>query len=309
MKLTRTFFCTLNVIILGSFSFAVLNPLSGQASDFHSPRTASLAGAGHASPLLNDSIYLNPAYVSYLTNTVSVGSSYLRYESGDQNQDPTKPNSNGLATHGRSYLVSLQDGRSEVFQAGVGYAINEGGSSLHLGAAKSVVKRVGVGVGSKFFFNPTKQSLASEFSASTIVFPFQDMQIAVIVDNLFENSADRSRGLYREYLLGLKYNVMGILILYFDPHLVPALADASWGHESGVEFIVMKDLFLRAGFSRNAKVPYLTGINDHSFGTYGSSFGVGAGWISPKFSLDYAMARTLDPVFYTSHTLGMTMYF
>src|SRR5690348_2766114 len=54
------------------------------ASDFHSPRTDALGGAGHASPLLGDAIYLNPSFTSFI-QTHSLSLNYLVYGAGQTN--------------------------------------------------------------------------------------------------------------------------------------------------------------------------------------------------------------------------------
>ena len=57
---------------LFALSFASVNFATpwANASDYQSPRTAALGGAGHASPLLNDAIYLNPSFSSFMLFTV-----------------------------------------------------------------------------------------------------------------------------------------------------------------------------------------------------------------------------------------------
>src|SRR5947209_4004303 len=96
-------------LILGSFG------LSAQGSDFQSARTAALGGAGHAGPMLNDAIYLNPSYASFLP-TYAIGGNWVTF--------------NGKDDHfkGRAANLTVQDGRNEYFQAGVGYTLREDGS-------------------------------------------------------------------------------------------------------------------------------------------------------------------------------------
>ena len=125
-------------------TLALSNLLSyvANASDFQSPRTSGLAGAGHAGPMLNDSIYLNPSFVSFLPS-YSVSGNYLFYKGPTEGDGPGDP-------HGHNLNVSLQDGRSEFFQAGVGFTLMEDRKVIHFGASKSVVQRFGVGLGGKF---------------------------------------------------------------------------------------------------------------------------------------------------------------
>ncbi|MBI4925638.1 MAG: hypothetical protein HY843_06910, partial [Bdellovibrio sp.] len=122
-------------VLMFMYSFAAI------ASDFHSPRTIALGGAGHAGPLLNDAIFLNPSFASFLP-TYSFGFNYLSFA-----------NQNDIGDKGRILNVSIQDGRSEVFQAGAAYTQKSDGSYLHVGASKNFVNRFGFGIGGKFFFN------------------------------------------------------------------------------------------------------------------------------------------------------------
>src|SRR5689334_3011746 len=93
--------------ILVPLTLSLTTLISPQAwsADFLSPRTAALGGAGHAGPLLNDSLFLNPAYISFVpANNVSVN--YLSYNGG---ADTLNPNS------GRNYNVGIQDGQNPLF--------------------------------------------------------------------------------------------------------------------------------------------------------------------------------------------------
>ena len=46
----------MNTLVIAGFA-ALFSTGSALATDYHSPRTAALGGAGRAGPLLNDSIY------------------------------------------------------------------------------------------------------------------------------------------------------------------------------------------------------------------------------------------------------------
>src|SRR5689334_537537 len=88
--------------------------VSANASDFHSPRTAALGGAGHAGPLLNDAIYLNPSYASLLP-AYSISANYVAFRGTETLPDDSHPYS------GNNFNLSVQDGHTEAFQAGLGY--------------------------------------------------------------------------------------------------------------------------------------------------------------------------------------------
>jgi hypothetical protein len=250
------------------------------ASDYHSPRTAALGGSGHAGPLLNDSILLNPSFTSFLP-TYSIGVNYL---------------------NGTNYSVSIQDGRSEFFQAGVAYSRREDGSFIHVGASKNVVRRLGFGLGAKAYFNNQTRQVSKDMTFSASGIPTDWLQTALIIDNLLETSSGKEQGLYREYILGIKCNIMGIVLAYFDPHYTPSLLIGErWGYETGLEFVMFSDLYLRFGNFLNSTIPFQA--------IRGRGYGVGLGWVAPRLSLDYALSRPIVPKLETVHTIGTTLYF
>jgi len=288
------------ITVLCFLSFFLSFISASFAADFHSPRTAGLGGAGHAGPILNDAIYLNPSYTSFLP-TYSVSYSFLKFSSSDESF-LTNPFPNG-----RYYNVSLLDGRSQLFQAGVGYTVREDGSFIHFGASKSVVKRFGFGFGGKMFFNGSESTDSLReltFSSTGIV--SDAVQIALIVDNLLQSESSIEANLYRQIIFGSKINIMDIVIAYIDPHYTPDLPDEStWGYEVGLEFTMLKDIFFRLGYFKNSVVPFIS--------ERGRGVSTGIGWFGPKLSLDYAFTRVLERSSglpnASSHTLGFTLYF
>lgn len=286
------YFKSLSSIRMGFLAlFAAFSwPFLGKslASDFHSPRTAALGGAGHASPLLNDAIFLNPSYASLL-QTYSIGLDYTTFETQKKDRE------------GRAYSVSIQDGRSPTFQAGAAYTLREDGAFVHLGVSKAVSEQLGIGIGAKFFFSSAVLTSGRDGVFSMTYLLAEEIQSSITVDNIMETNTGKTWGLYREFTLGLKYNTKGILLLYLDPHYVPNLAQEKFGHEAGVEIVVMNDFFLRGGHLRRANVPYAQ--------IRGNGMGLGFGWIAPRISLDYAYTRINSPVALTAHSMGATMYF
>ena len=281
------------VILLGVVT--VSSSYTAHGSDVHSARTASLGGAGHAGPLLNDAIFLNPGFASFLP-TYSAGFNILTYSGPPITQPPPE-----VDPHGRDYSVSVQDCRSELFQLGVGYSKRDDGSFVHLGASKSFIQRLGFGLGSKFYFNNTNYRNGSDAILSFAGIASEWLQTSLTIDNLLQTSAGMDRNLYREFVLGTKFNVMSIVLIYCDPHLAPSNPAGSFGHETGIEFVVMQDFFLRAGAFKNATIPFE--------GKYGRGYGLGAGWVAPRLSLDYGMEREVEPRQNTSHVFGATAFF
>lgn len=274
---------TLGQLLLGSFNRV-------HASDFHSPRTLALGGAGHAGPLLNDAIYLNPAFASLL-KTYSASLSYLRY----WGNEPYR---------GRNYNVSIQDAQTELFQAGIGYSMREEGALVSVGASKAVIDTLALGVGAKVLFGNNKKT-ANDTMISAAYVPVPWLQLSFTLDNLIESQTSKDRGLYREFVIGSKWNIMNIVIVYVDPHFAPSVSGSSFGHEAGLEFAVMSDLFLRIGHLDNASIPYQNGGR-------GDGFGAGVGLVLGRVSLDYGFAHldsnsSVHKV--NVHTLGFTGFF
>jgi hypothetical protein len=273
--------------------------VSARASDFHSPRTEALGGAGHAGPLLNDALYLNPSFEAFLP-AFSLSANYQLYSGGFS--DPSLGNTD---IHGHILNVSIQDGRSDnFFQAGFGYTTRDDGRFFTFGASKAVIKRMGVGVGAKFY-QPSDGSntLIADGTLSVSGIPTDWFQVVGVVDNIAETSAELPHNLYREFILGTKFNVLGIVMIYFDPHWIPDAPTGRpvFGHELGLELTVMQDLYLRFGNFRNSMVP--------TQAAYGRGNALGIGWLAPRVSFDYAFSMISEPIPENAHNFGMTVYF
>jgi hypothetical protein len=270
---------------------------TARASDFQTPRAAGIGGAGHAGPMLNDAIYLNPSYASFLP-AYSISGNYGFYGGPSQCDDcgPSDP-------HGHLINASIQDGRSELFQAGVGFTELNDRKVLNVGASRTIVQKLGVGIGGKWEIpNVDAPPLLWDTLVSMTFVPLDFLTLAAVVDNLFEPQSNQAYGMYREYILGSKLNVMGIMLAYFDPHLAPDVADGNtFGHELGLEFPVMGSLFLRAGNFRNANVSAIS--------LRGSGYTVGAGWVAPSSSFDFALQRVISPVLCNVYSFSMTVFF
>ncbi len=270
----------------------------GYASDFQSPRTAALGGAGHASPLLSDSIYLNPSFASF-TKTHSLSTNYLKYDGGTT----TTPEGGITDYYGHNLNISVLDGTPDsIFQAGVGYTRREDASLIHVGASKNFFQDVGIGIGSKFILpnNGTGERLVdATFSLSGLATSW--FQASVVIDNIIGSA--KNLGFYREYILGTKFNVDSIVLVYLDPHIISGSDQGSlFGYEAGIEFPFFSEVFLRVGTFRNAMIP-------HEAQKIGSGYGLGLGWIGPKLSIDYSFSRVTEGIPIFAHNFGFTIFF
>ncbi|MBS1962273.1 MAG: hypothetical protein JST04_08665 [Bdellovibrionales bacterium] len=258
------------------------------AADYHSPRAASLGGAGHAAPLLNDAIYLNPAMIAMLpAYSVSVSHESI---SGPDNTEPQALVQN----------ASIQDGTNPVFSAGIGYTRKTYGREVGFGVASRISQQYSAGVGGRFLFGSDSRNSAMDTSISGAGEPIDWLQTGFIVDNLVENvKLTNGWNQYREFTLGLKANVMKMLFLYVDPHVTPSKPGDTFGWEAGFELPLMSDLFLRGGMNKNSFQPALGG--------YGHGHAFGLGMAFPRISLDLAVTRTYEPARTNSLLFSVTI--
>lgn len=271
--------------------------LSASAADFQSPRTMALGGAGHANPLLSDAIYVNPSFISFM-QTHSLSLYYLNYGNGTV-QGPTGPTD----FYGHNLNLSVMDGSPDsLFQAGFGYTRKEDSSVISVSAGKGFFQGMGVGVGTKFIFlnNSSGRRITDAIISTTGVFTSW-FQSSLIIDNIFESASDQN--LYRDYIIGTRFNIPGILSIYLDPHWTPSLPGGQepWGYEAGIEFPFFSDFYLRAGTFKSSYVSYQS--------RRGDGYGLGIGWIAPKISMDYSYGRVLRDLPTDSHQFGFTIYF
>jgi hypothetical protein len=249
---------------------------------------------------LNDAITLNPSFAAFLKERVSAG---ITYNSFAPTPDMPVAAGSAPAGAGRNYQVSLQDGRSPFFEAGVAYTQFTDGSMIHVGASRTFIQRLGFGLGAKFQMSEDRSQVISDGSLSMTGVITPEIQAALVVDNLYQSDRAQEAGLYREFALGTKLNVMGIVLLYLDPHYIPELPETlgrRFGYELGAEFVVLQDVFLRTGVFRDAKTAATR--------SYGTGWSLGAGWLGPKLSFDLGFARAVDPVPADSWTFGATLY-
>jgi hypothetical protein len=256
--------------------FLLALSLPASASDYQSPRTAALGGAGHASPLLTDAIFLNPAMGAFLP-AYSISASHNGF-SGPDSSEPK-----GRVLHG-----SILDGSNPAFQAGVGYSRETYGRVVNVAASTKVAPQIAVGLGGKVFFGSDSRNRTQDAMVSALGQPLEGLQVGVTLDNLLASNSSKIWGRYREATLGLRYTFEKILYVYADPHYVFDSVTKSVGYEAGIEIPIMTDLFIRGGMNRNSFQPHLM--------TYGKGFGFGAGWIFPRLSLDFAISKTTEPI-------------
>lgn len=282
-----------------SFIYFLSFSLSFQAlaSDFQSPRTSALGGAGHAGPILTDAIYQNPSYIAMMP-VLALGLNYLTYPQSGVEASPA-----GTGNNLNTYNISAQNGlRDAWFQYGIGYTQGGPSSSIHFVLSKSYSDQFFLGMGTKI--TTPNQGTRSRFvdgsvSASGIVTDW--FRFSLTIDNLIESG--QVNGFNREYTLGTKINLLSVVQLYLDPLWVPTLTSgqSTWGYELGAEYPFLEYFFLRTGIFKNASIPYR--------GTRGDGFGLGLGLAMPHTSLDYAYTAVLNPAAAFAHHFALTVYF
>ncbi len=268
------------------FLLVSLSGISAQAQEYESPRVLALAGSGHAAPWLNDAIFMNPSYASY-TPVYVLSSSYL------------------MMPNGRNYSVSIQDSRTEMFQAGAAFSRREGLGVINVGASKVALANWGIGLGFKYLI-PDEGKLNQDISASSTYLFTKTFNIAFVADNLLENKTGQLFGAYRTFILGVRYLALDTVSMYIDPFWSPSYElGPKFGFAAGLEFSLMADFFFRIGRGVNTPITYM---NDR-----GDGFGFGLGWVAPRLSLDYGMHRTTisdrGSNVTTAHTASCSVFF
>jgi hypothetical protein len=248
---------------------------SAKAVEFQSPRTLGLGGAGRAAPWLTDAIYLNPSYASF-SPIYTLSGAFTGFDQG------------------RNYNVSVQDSRTETFQAGVGFTKREQNASVNIGASRAFERKWGVGLGSKVILDQPSNRWTSDFTASGSVIANQWLNVALIIDNLIASGEQRSRNLHRTLYLATRVVAARKIQFYFDPFFSPDYPGGNkGGFSAGAEIGMLDDLYLRLGRSVDSEITHLN--------NRGSGYGVGIGWLGPKICIDLALSRTLS-----AHAGGLT---
>jgi hypothetical protein len=245
--------------------FFILVTQQASAVEYLSPRVLGLGGSGRAAPMLNDAIYLNPSYASFAP-VYSISGGYTWFDQG------------------RNYNISVQDSRTEMFQAGAAFTRREQNSAINLGASKSVIQQLGFGLGSKILIDDRTNKMTSDFMFSTSYIGAPWVYSSLVIDNIIEGSEATRRNLYRTLYLGFKFIPLKEIQIYLDPLYSPSYSGGNKaGYNVGAEFSLLADFFFRMGKFTDGEVPYLN--------TRGDGFGLGLGWIGPKINFDYAMHR------------------
>lgn len=247
--------CIITTLLLTSFSFAV---------EYQSPRIIALGGAGRALPTLNDAIYLNPGFAS-LVPLYSLSAGIRWYE------------------YGKNYNISVQDSRTELFQAGVGYTRRSRNSAINLGASKKAVDKLGVGLGGKIIIDQGTYTTTTDTILGTAFAATPWYYSGLVIDNLFQTSSGIQRGLYRTFYLANRFEAFRSIQFYIDPFYSPSYTYKKLGYSAGLEFHLLADFQLRMGQFVNSDQPHLQ--------TRGNGYAFGVGWIGPRISLEYAFQK------------------
>lgn len=274
------------VFLISSLSFA---------SDFQSPRTSALGGAGHAGPFLTDAIYLNPSYLPRVP-FYAMAVNYVAYAPG------VFSNPNGTSTPSNYNFSVMASSRDLPVQFGAGYTRRDDGTLIHFAASVPAGDRISFGVSSKFLTSPSGNLVASPDISVSVTAIFSDaLRMSFSADNFLESFANN--GFYREYVLGSKYKFNSSVAVYLDPHFSAdsPSGEQLLGFEAGAELRVLEYLFLRGGAFNRATLPFQA--------RKGSGLAAGVGLMFPKISIDYALSRVTLPEAGFFHNFGLSLFF
>ncbi len=263
---------------------------SANASDYQSPRTLSLGGAGHAAPLQTDPIVMNASHAAFLP-AYQVTAAFQRYKGSTGNQEP----------RGRVATFAVLDGNQTTVPIGLLYSRRAQGAILALGGGYKINEAWSVGLSAKTTLKTDTLTDNRDFSTSATYRLSKAFQFALITDNVIQNRTKANPwGQFREYTLGTKYALDKNFFFYLDPHYTPA-RDKKFGYEAGVEVATFSDLYIRVGKSMRSMQPHLA--------QYGDSLGYGFGYVGPRFSMDFAISHAETTVKTRSLVASITLMF
>ncbi len=274
------------------FFFILLFSSNKTFADFQTTTTLSLGGAGHASPLLTDAIYVNPAFLA--TTPITAGS--VSYQKS-QAYDFSAPQ-----------IAVLDGSQDALFQAGIAGARMSFADTVHIAAAKKLGKKISAGIGSKLYFMKVPTfSRQLDFYASVAFSPNKYLLFSAMLDNIRQSIPGLD--LQRTLVLGSKICIGDNFALYADPQINLASEDhkhfteafkKSWlsglgkfsselvtGYAVAAEIVTFGDVLLRGGLFRNT---YQATLQEHA-----SGWGIGAGWIGPRIALHLASHYITNP--------------
>jgi len=197
--------------VFGFSLFHFLLPIQNSlGSDFQSPRTTGLGGAGHAAPFLTDAIYLNPSHL-YLLPFFGAGASYLYHEAG------FFPSTTGTAVGSNYNLSVMASSRQLPVQFGAGYTRRDDGTLIHFAASFGLWDRFSLGVGAQFLTTPSGNLIGSpDMGLSMSMTVSTSFRLALVADHVL--GALQSNGFLTEIILGSKWQITPEWSFLVDPH-------------------------------------------------------------------------------------------
>jgi hypothetical protein len=262
-----------------------LTPSALLGADLYTPFSLGLAGAARAAPLFTDSIYLNPAHMSF-TAFKSFSASYQKSQGTEQNSTP--------------WAVSVVDGSTDALcQAGLGFMRLKNADALHIALSKTLFPRFALGIGSKIFFVTAPFERLIDFYASITTAPQKWLFLSLTLDNI--NQKIKIMNPHRELTLGSKFFLGEHLTFTFDSQIEVQRKIHSLGYAMAAEIKTFSDVLFRAGFFSQLFQP---SIQQKASGT---AFGLG--WVAPKLALFFAASTTLQPVHSKNYGMQLSVFF
>ena len=283
-------------IFIWFVSILLMTNKVGYSYDFIPARTLGLSTSGRGGPLLNDSIMVNPAFISF-QNTMSFSGSYLW-------QRPYFGTPDDL---NRAFHVSVIDAKNEYFNAGVAFTRRHDADLVHLALSKKITEAISVGVvGKKFvpkgtaiFTTETRPGSAYDLGASTaFVVPKEfigmPLQFGITSENLTSSSGKEALGGVKQVGAGGKLGLKDMLTVYVDHVRYFPKQSGSWSNSSlGAELALGLEFFARGG---------LLGFTE-------KGWSAGFGWYGPKISIQYGfLTKKKQAARESDHGLTVDIY-
>jgi hypothetical protein len=239
--------------------------------EFHSTRRMQTGGAGVASLLINEGTLLNPASVSFFTDST------LYFQKSNTDLQDTDPNRNFKYNNGRSEFYNITDTTTSL-KGGMSYLYQreEFGSRKRLALSSSIVvsKKASVGFIYKYTDEDSliKDDKYHQYTLSGIYNYSKDFILGfVYVDPA--NSIPE----YSHYILGIQYR--------FNP-FITVIADFGSGDMKNSEKKSLSKFAVQVSPTERLYLRY--GMFHDKFTNY-KGIGYGVSWVGPKFAFDYAI--------------------
>lgn len=273
----------LSCLTLFLLMFFSQDAFSGRAvRQWQTTKTSSLAGAGIAAPTMVEGLYLNPAMLSYFTN------SSFYFQNHDGKIDPmnvsNRSSTFGEIDHPNGFSAAITDGSNDG-KGGFSYTDQtESGTERKkytFGMGMSIDGDSSFGINYSYLVDEFKDGLVGKKDkihvGSLGYMKILSSKLSYALTWYDPAWADRINS---KAVFGIHYSPIEKLSFMLDfGHDIKRSLNKTFYYATGLEIEVVTDVYLRSGL-----------FEDKLFNLRGYGFGVG--WVGPKLGLEIAMKQS-----------------